>query len=1814
MAPKIKPWSDAGSYPALYGRTDVAHTTFADFGEGCGGKKEAVLRGNPAAADARHPTHTMDIEMVRVMEGSEVAMHLPNAKWVNQADCIDMDCDGGRNSLVRDEDGTLLLGGSSTYSSVVSRAEEFNSNNFFGLEYGHPMNKPTDRQYWYPNVPALMRTDRKGSPVNVSDTWLRRGFGIPHNGCRLVRSGMNGWKCLDTSISHRMLIVENMDTDHEIRRVSPVAFSSSDGYTHLANGCMDHGWCFSYTCLKRLMTFWTIIRTNVEYAVHFTGTEPQGMRISLLHAPSTEAVIVKVYYTRSLRLQVFVKGQYIEDVNMKDGKRKAQLFKDGKWPANDGAGGFANQRISLDCACRVGPTCHATVGASPHCETPSNMHGASTFVKGTGMLHIMVRGHDIDSFIEIKAMPVVQISMGVSTSVADFYLIKDSFISNLAGLLGIAPSRVTIVDVVAGNARRHGDASRALMNSGSIVDFEIEPDATIAVGASDASALESDGTIALTISRTVNIMSSCSVQYQVTNSSSTTAVPGLHFALASGTVTFASAEETKTVIVPLTNVTGYAASDVTFVLSLSSVVNATLSTPTTLVSVRNVHPPAPSVPTQSGATSSAVWLTWSEGSWANPPSGAATITGWEVQCKTGSSWDASTTHAASETNVTRSGLGTYTQVTCRVRAIANSHSVGDWSAEGTMRSESVCGDSSVEGAEGCDDGALVDNDGCSSTCTVEAGYSCLASGGGGSCTGGCGQGSKGVNEGCDDSNLVNGDGCSSACSVETGYTCAGADGALSACTTVCGDGLKMGAEACDDGNTAGSDGCASDCSAIESGWTCAEDVQGKSVCSNCGNGILEGSEVCDSSSAACVSCTSVAAGYECSGTVCTGGPTAPGAPEASGATTTSLVWTWSAADGRGLSVSSHVLEYRNTTTSVWTVVNIGATASHTLSSLKDSTGFIARVKACTSAGCGGYSPESIVFQTSVPPQSETLSNIGAVVSEQAQSGGLGINVTTPVVVEEVAEEPVAPAADSNDGALNQSQVEALLENVGEDGIDEDALSKVLEAEATGVSIVMHMSLSSSTYEVQNTGSTLTITVSLSRESGAALATADLASVSTVTWTLTDGTAVRGVDYLALSTGTLTFQAGELTQTLQIPVIDTGIYTGAPRTFGIALSSPSGGAPYTLQVNPSSASATVTIADSKGAITAQFAQAEVSGTSSIAVPVSRTDAWKELAARVVFETYDGTAKAGTDYVSQAQGTAVFAAGQATAEATVSTVLLGGSGVAFGVRIVRVEVEAVAGSGVYGAAAAIGAQSTCAVNIVGSCGNGMRSGSEGCDDSNSLPLDGCSAECTVESGYECTGGSATTADTCTLPSTPPAGKEVVKASTRLSGVSAATFNSDLTVRMAFVRGVADSLSVTTDAIAIESVTRRGLMQEDLDGPGRHLLQDSVTVLFRVIVNAGSGAGMAEKVNEAVASGSMAEKLQSQGLDVQVELTSSPSVTDSTGVERTLDEIQAEQGGGVSNDIIVAASVGGVILICIGGVCFFVAIRRVKKGPSEGATKASKVVPDEAADVPKGDGPGDVAPAGQEATPANEGAGVRAGAVLPNAHPHRISSLGGQSIDAEILADVKVPRKGKGNTMMQTEIQNAIVRDWLPLCDNFFDRSQGGRLSLESFRDLITRSCVGVTNSHVTGAWDSLPVDSKDEVDFTEMLDKAASSEIDREMLHFWTCLPQQGRRCETSVLRGALTGVFSPEGVESMLSGGGESMEFSAFVVAARMYATGGGGGANELSPRKRALQPMALDPTNAANQKTAVLHFKAAKTRLEIAGAPAEVVSNRTGGA
>jgi cysteine-rich repeat protein len=152
------------------------------------------------------------------------------------------------------------------------------------------------------------------------------------------------------------------------------------------------------------------------------------------------------------------------------------------------------------------------------------------------------------------------------------------------------------------------------------------------------------------------------------------------------------------------------------------------------------------------------------------------------------------------------------------------------------QNQSVCGDGVQEHGEACDDGNLVDTDGCLANCTLNV----------------CRDGFVWVGmEACDDGNVNDRDGCTNTCSwavcgdgvvrldlppsaPEFEACDDGNDDQTDDCRScalpMCGDGVIDPNEECDDGNTNEGDGCATDCS---------EEV--------CGNGRIEGNEACDDS-------------------------------------------------------------------------------------------------------------------------------------------------------------------------------------------------------------------------------------------------------------------------------------------------------------------------------------------------------------------------------------------------------------------------------------------------------------------------------------------------------------------------------------------------------------------------------------------------------------------------------------------------------------------------------------------------------------------------------------------------------------------------------------------------------------------------------------------------------------------------------------------------------------------------------------------------------------------------------------------------------
>ena len=75
-------------------------------------------------------------------------------------------------------------------------------------------------------------TDVDGNKIPYSDIMPNVGI-VQSNSCTR-QSAWNAILCQD--INHRIMVIESMDKDTEVRRVSPIALLSSNGYIDLING------------------------------------------------------------------------------------------------------------------------------------------------------------------------------------------------------------------------------------------------------------------------------------------------------------------------------------------------------------------------------------------------------------------------------------------------------------------------------------------------------------------------------------------------------------------------------------------------------------------------------------------------------------------------------------------------------------------------------------------------------------------------------------------------------------------------------------------------------------------------------------------------------------------------------------------------------------------------------------------------------------------------------------------------------------------------------------------------------------------------------------------------------------------------------------------------------------------------------------------------------------------------------------------------------------------------------------------------------------------------------------------------------------------------------------------------------------------------------------------------------------------------------------------------------------------------------------------------------------------------------------------
>ncbi|XP_063854902.1 fibrocystin-L-like [Scylla paramamosain] len=115
------------------------------------------------------------------------------------------------------------------------------------------------------------------------------------------------------------MIIESIDTDTEVWRLSPIALIANpgpSGYVDLLNGPMDRGWCAGYMCQERISTFFSVVATGMTYEMAMTSTPPQVLCLHLPHSPSSEAVVLRIFFPKPQRYDIYVDSVFVPPANL----------------------------------------------------------------------------------------------------------------------------------------------------------------------------------------------------------------------------------------------------------------------------------------------------------------------------------------------------------------------------------------------------------------------------------------------------------------------------------------------------------------------------------------------------------------------------------------------------------------------------------------------------------------------------------------------------------------------------------------------------------------------------------------------------------------------------------------------------------------------------------------------------------------------------------------------------------------------------------------------------------------------------------------------------------------------------------------------------------------------------------------------------------------------------------------------------------------------------------------------------------------------------------------------------------------------------------------------------------------------------------------------------------------------------------------------------------------------------------------------------------------------------------------------------------
>ncbi|XP_058475058.1 PKHD1 like 1, tandem duplicate 1 [Solea solea] len=407
------PYPGLTSYNAIKGIMTVKDTMFVGFKNVCSSETNFMFMTNPSNEDLQHPVQVSGIQMFDSTEGAQLFIHRPDVGKANPSDCVDMDCDAKKKTMLKDLDGSFL----GAVGSVVPQSE---------YEWGgDPRRGLGDYR-----IPSVMLTFPNGSRIPVNQVTQHRG--VIRDDCTYMYTWQS-YKCF--GLNYRLLAIESLDADTELRRLSPVALLGN-GYLDLINGPQDHGWCSGYTCQKRLSLFHGIVATGHSFDVYFSSVSPQKLRLMMLNADPSESVLVSVFYSKPQRLDVYFNNKLVAPTNA-------------EW--NAAATDYTLKEPTT--AGQYFPQLNAT-------------EGTNYFDSVYKMLRVLVRGSEP---VEIRTSPLLFLSFDLPAMSEDEFF-GDNLIQNLAVFLGVPSDMIRITNIV----REDGGARRRKRSTGLKVEVVIQ--------------------------------------------------------------------------------------------------------------------------------------------------------------------------------------------------------------------------------------------------------------------------------------------------------------------------------------------------------------------------------------------------------------------------------------------------------------------------------------------------------------------------------------------------------------------------------------------------------------------------------------------------------------------------------------------------------------------------------------------------------------------------------------------------------------------------------------------------------------------------------------------------------------------------------------------------------------------------------------------------------------------------------------------------------------------------------------------------------------------------------------------------------------------------------------------------------------------------------------------------------------------------------------------------------------------------------------------------------------------------------------------